>query len=79
MVQHDKVIVSRVCVGFHSPGTLDRSVGRLLAVLKDENIDNETLVVFSADNGGSLHWHELGGVNGAFRCGKGTTWEGMLA
>lgn len=26
-------------------------------------------------SGGSLHWEELGGVNGDLRCGKGTTWE----
>lgn len=32
--------------------------------------------VFDGCTAGSLHWHELGGVNGAFRCGKGTTWEG---
>ena len=29
-----------------------------------------------ADNGGSLIWRDLGGVNGDFRCGKGTTFEG---
>ena len=29
-----------------------------------------------ADNGGSLAWRELGGVNGDLRCGKGTTYEG---
>jgi arylsulfatase A len=55
---------------------LDRSVGNVLDTLDELGIANETLVVFSADNGGSLHWHELGGVNGDLRCGKGTTWEG---
>jgi arylsulfatase A-like enzyme len=51
-----------------------RSVGRMMAVLQRESVASNTLVVFSADNGGSLHWHDLGGVNGDLRCGKGTTW-----
>ena len=36
-----------------SLATLDRSVGRLLTVLREEGIDNSTLVIFSADNGGT--------------------------
>jgi arylsulfatase A len=32
--------------------------------------------MFSADNGPSLHWEDLGGMDGPMRCGKGTTWEG---
>eukprot|EP00045_Choanoeca_perplexa_P004501 m.38675 g.38675 ORF g.38675 m.38675 type:complete len:525 (-) comp12608_c0_seq1:38-1612(-) len=59
-----------------SLATLDRSVGRILDFLDDNNLSNNTLVIFTADNGGSLTWQELGGVNGLFRCGKGTTFEG---
>eukprot|EP00051_Salpingoeca_urceolata_P016215 m.214159 g.214159 ORF g.214159 m.214159 type:complete len:637 (+) comp18617_c0_seq7:1578-3488(+) len=55
---------------------LDRSVARLNTLLEDLNVVNNTLVIFSADNGGSLIWGDLGGVNGDLRCGKGTTWEG---
>ena len=54
----------------------DRSIGRLMDVLQRQGVDNSTLIIMSADNGGSLHWHDLGGVNGDLRCGKGTTWEG---
>lgn len=59
-----------------SLGLIDRSAGRLMNLTKELGIDNNTLLVFSADNGGSLHWRELGGVNGDLRCGKGTTYEG---
>ena len=43
---------------------------------KELEIDENTLIIMSADNGGSLAWRELGGVNGDLRCGKGTTYEG---
>jgi arylsulfatase A len=36
---------------------LDRSVGRIMDVLDRQGVTNNTLIVFSADNGGSLHWH----------------------
>jgi arylsulfatase A len=55
---------------------LDRSVGRLHALLDELKIADKTLTIMSADNGGSLHWGILGGVNGDLRCGKGTLWEG---
>jgi arylsulfatase A-like enzyme len=43
-----------------------------LALLQQES----TLLLFAADNGPSLGWENLGGNNGALRCGKGTTFEG---
>ena len=55
---------------------LDRSVGRLHAVLDELQISEQTLTIYTADNGGSLHWGILGGTNGNLRCGKGTLWEG---
>lgn len=59
-----------------SLGLLDRSVGRLHSLLDELGIATETVTIYSADNGGSLHWGILGGVNGDLRCGKGTLWEG---
>ena len=48
---------------------LDRSVGRLLDLVKDLGIDQETLVIFSADNGGARYWGpDVGGVNGELAC-----------
>jgi arylsulfatase A len=56
---------------------LDRSVGRIVALLEELAISNETLVIFSADNGGARYWGpDVGGVNGELACGKATTWEG---
>ena len=50
---------------------LDRSVGRLLALLKEMRIDDQTMVVFSSDNGGARYWGpDVGGVNGELACGK---------
>ena len=59
-----------------SLGLIDRSAGRLMNLTRELGIDDHTLMVFSADNGGSLVWEDLGGVNGDLRCGKGTTYEG---
>lgn len=52
-----------------SLGLIDRSAGRMMNLTKALDIDDSTLIVFSADNGGSLAWRELGGVNGDLRCG----------
>ena len=59
-----------------SLAALDRSVGHALGQIATLSIENSTLVIFTADNGGSLQWGALGGVNGDLRCGKGTTYEG---
>lgn len=56
--------------------TLDWSVGAVVQSIKDGGLASRTLVMFSADNGPSLTWEDLGGTNGNVRCGKGTTWEG---
>jgi uncharacterized sulfatase len=50
---------------------LDESVGRVLKKLKDLGLDEQTLVVFTSDNG---PW--FGGSSGGLRGMKGTTWEG---
>ena len=50
---------------------LDWSTGELLAALKRNGLDNNTLVMFSSDNG---PWYE--GSPGALRGRKGSTYEG---
>lgn len=50
---------------------LDASAGQLLATLKELNLDDQTLVIFTSDNG---PWY--GGSSGGLRGMKGTTWEG---
>lgn len=60
-----------------SLSTLDRSVGRLLNLTTTLGIDDRTMMIFSADNGGARYWGpDVGGSNGELRCGKETTYEG---
>ncbi|XP_036951516.1 N-acetylgalactosamine-6-sulfatase [Acanthopagrus latus] len=58
---------------------LDDSIGRLLKVLRLLNIENNTFVFFTSDNGAALSSgpHESGS-NGPFLCGKETTFEGGM-
>ncbi len=55
---------------------LDWSVGQILKTLKDLKIDNNTLVIFTSDNGPWLTQKEQGGSAGLLFEGKGSSWEG---
>lgn len=55
---------------------LDWSVGQILQALKDAGIDDDTLVIFTSDNGPWLSYGNHSGTAGLLREGKGTTWEG---
>jgi len=55
---------------------IDFHVGRVLQVLRDEGLQDDTLVVFSSDNGPWLSFNGHGGSAGPLRAGKGTTFEG---
>jgi len=57
---------------------LDGSVGRVLAALRAERLDERTLVVFTSDNGPWLTQGLAGGSAGLLREGKGSTWEGGM-
>lgn len=57
---------------------LDWSTGRILETLKEQNIDNNTLVVFTSDNGPWLVMRHNGGSAGLLRDGKGTPFEGGM-
>jgi arylsulfatase A len=57
---------------------LDWSVGEVLAALKKHGLEEETLVVFTSDNGPWLSYGNHGGSAGPLREGKMTTWEGGL-
>jgi arylsulfatase A-like enzyme len=54
---------------------MDDGVGKLLAALKEARLDENTLVIFTSDNGGQL---DLGASNGALRGSKGSMYEGGL-
>lgn len=55
---------------------IDWGVGRVLQTLRDLDLDEETIVVFTTDNGPWLSFKTHGGSAGPLRAGKGTTFEG---
>ncbi len=57
---------------------VDWSVGEVIATLERLNLDKNTLVIFSSDNGPWLMMLEQGGSAGLLKNGKGTTWEGGM-
>jgi len=57
---------------------LDASVGTLLDALKKYNIDKDTFVIFTSDNGPWASMRIHGGSAGLLRGAKGSTWEGGM-
>jgi arylsulfatase A len=57
---------------------IDSGVGRILKTLQQRGLADNTLVVFTSDNGPWLSYREHGGSAGLLRDGKGTTWEGGM-
>lgn len=55
---------------------VDGSVGRVLDTLRELNLDSNTLVIFTSDNGPWLRYGAEAGTAGPLRGGKGSTWEG---
>jgi len=55
---------------------IDWSVGEILGALKRNDIDDNTLVMFTCDNGPWLVYGDHAGSAGPLREGKGTTFEG---
>jgi arylsulfatase A-like enzyme len=53
--------------------SLDDNVGKVMAALKTEGIDDDTLVIFTNDNGGQT---QVGANNGPLHGRKGTVYEG---
>jgi arylsulfatase A-like enzyme len=52
---------------------MDEAIGELLAALRETGIEEDTLVIFFSDNGGSGN-----GGNAPLKGGKSTMWEGGL-
>ena len=57
---------------------LDHSVGRILDTLRDLDLEENTLVVFTSDNGPWLSQGRNGGSAGLLRGGKFQTWDGGM-
>jgi alkaline phosphatase D len=54
---------------------VDWSVGQILDTVRQLNLEERTLVIFTSDNGGAPRH---GAVNAPLRGGKGSTWEGGM-
>lgn len=57
---------------------LDWSVGQIVSALEETGAADNTLVVFTSDNGPWLTYFDLGGSPGHLRDGKLTAWEGGM-
>jgi arylsulfatase A-like enzyme len=57
---------------------IDWSVGQVLQTLKKHDLAENTLVLFTSDNGPWLPFKTHGGSAGHLRDGKGSTWEGGM-
>ena len=57
--------------------SLDRSVGRVLEALKENGLEENTIVIFTSDNGGA-HYIGLPNINKPYRGWKATFFEGGI-
>ena len=55
---------------------IDWSVGQILAALKKNGLEQNTLVIFASDNGPWMNYGNHAGQVGPLREAKGTMWEG---
>lgn len=55
---------------------IDWSVGQIMQTLKELRLEENTLVIFTSDNGPWLNYGNHAGSSGGLREGKGTTFEG---
>ena len=57
---------------------IDYGVGQILKTLKTEGLAENTIVVFTSDNGPWKLFKNNGGSAGLLKAGKGSTWEGGM-
>ena len=55
---------------------IDWSVGRIMQALEESGLNDNTLVIFTSDNGPWINYGNHAGSTGGLREGKGTSWEG---
>lgn len=55
---------------------IDWSVGQVMDALKSQGIEDNTLLIFTSDNGPWLRYGNHAGSTGPLREGKATSWEG---
>ena len=54
--------------------SVDQSLGRITDLLKEESIDNDTMILFTSDNGGFAKATD----NSPLRANKGAYYEGGI-
>jgi arylsulfatase A-like enzyme len=57
--------------------SLDRNIGCVLQALKAQGLDDNTLVIFTSDNGGA-HYIGMDGLNAPYRGWKATFFDGGI-
>ena len=57
---------------------IDASVGKVLDAVRSRGLSENTIVIFTSDNGPWLEYGDMGGSAGLLRAGKGTTFEGGM-
>ncbi|ULQ51002.1 sulfatase family protein [Flavihumibacter fluvii] len=57
---------------------VDWSVGEVLKALQENQLEDNTIVIFTSDNGPWLNYGNHAGSSGGLREGKGTAWDGGL-
>jgi arylsulfatase len=55
---------------------IDWSVGQVMETLDKHNVRDNTIVIFTSDNGPWLSYGDHSGVTAGLKEGKGTSWEG---
>tara|TARA_A100001015_G_scaffold232076_1_gene262888 strand:+ start:235 stop:1671 length:1437 start_codon:yes stop_codon:yes gene_type:complete len=55
---------------------IDHGVGLIIDEIKQNKLEDNTIIIFTSDNGPWLPYETHGGSAGLLREGKGTTWEG---
>ena len=55
---------------------IDWGIGQIIKTLEETGLDENTLVIFTSDNGPWLNYGNHAGTTGGLREGKGTTYEG---
>ncbi|MBL29918.1 MAG: arylsulfatase [Flavobacteriaceae bacterium] len=55
---------------------IDHGIGLIVQELKKHKLDNNTIIIFTSDNGPWLPFESHSGSAGLLRNGKATTWEG---
>jgi len=55
---------------------IDWSVGQIIETLKENGLEDNTIVIFNTDNGPWLNYGNHAGSSGGLREGKTTSWEG---